>query len=242
MFRTWRRAEKFGLVLLMLIGGMIIAGALQKLSSGPPGAIYFAPGEPPQVALTFETLWSSDGVENLLHLLQEEEVQATFFLTGIWLENNVETAKAILERGHEIGNHTLNHANLLYATGEEIVREIEGFNEAAQDTLEYSPRLFRPPQGLYNGAVLEQAGRCRCRTVLWSVESYDYISQDAAEVSARVSKRLQGGAIINFRAGSPLLLKALPKILQMVRGRGLEAVKVSDLLKSRTWPGPAVGR
>ena len=79
--------------------------------------------------------------------------------------------------------------------------------------LEYSPHLFRPPRGLYNGVILEQARRHRCRTVLWSVESYDYISRDAAEVSARVGKRLHRGAIINFRAGSPLLHEALPQIL-----------------------------
>lgn len=233
VFKTWRRAEKIGLILIMLLGGPLIAVGLLQLSSEPPEAIYFAPGEPPQVALTFETLWSSDGVEDLLRLLERENVQATFFITGIWLENNPEAARAMLEQGHEIGNHTLSHANLLYATGEEINREIEGFNEAARASLEYSPRLFRPPRGLYNGLILEQAARRRCRTVLWSVESYDSISGDAAEVSMRVGKGLQGGAIINFRAGSPLLVEALPQILELLRERGLEAVKVSDLLGNR---------
>lgn len=236
MFRTWRRREKTGFVLLMLLGGLLVAGALQQLSSEPPEAIYFAPGGPPRVALTFETLWSGDGVENLLQLLEEEGVQATFFLTGLWLRNNREAAKRILEQGHEIGNHTLNHANLLYASEGEIIKEIEGFNESALAALEYSPHLFRPPRGLYNGVILEQARRHRCRTVLWSVESYDYISRDAAEVSARVGKRLHRGAIINFRAGSPLLHEALPQILKLLRERGLEAVKVSDLLEGRGRP------
>ena len=233
MFRTWRRKEKIGLILLMLLGGLVIAGALQQLSFEAPEAIYFAPGGPPQVALTFETLWSGVGVDDLLQLLEEEDVQATFFLTGVWLEKNREAAKKILEQGHEIGNHTLNHAHLLYATEEEIITEIEGFNEAALAALEYSPRLFRPPQGLYNGIILEQARRSRCRTVLWSVESYDYISRDAAEVSTRVGKRLHGGAIINFRAGSPLLPEALPQILKLLRENGLDAVTVSDLLEGR---------
>ena len=55
-------------------------------------------------------------------------------------------------------------------------------------------------------------------------------------MSARVGKRLHRGAIINFRAGSPLLHEALPQILKLLRERGLEAVKVSDLLEGRGRP------
>lgn len=231
MFKTWRRAEKFGLFLVMLLGGLLAASALQQLSPAMPAAIYFAPGSPPRVALTFETLWSSEGLEETLQMLKKEDVQATFFLTGTWLKNYPDAARAILEQGHEIGNHTLNHANLLYLSGEEIEKEIDGFNKAAQEILEYRPRLFRPPQGLYNGIVLQQAWKRRCRTVLWSVESYDSISRSAADVSAQVESRLHGGAIITFRVGSPVLPEALPQVLKFMRERSYSAVTVSKLLK-----------
>ena len=81
-------------------------------------------------------LWSSEGLEELLQALKKEGVQATFFLTGTWLKSHPAAAKMILEQGHEIGNHTLNHANLLYLTEKEIKHEIDGFNEAAQEILE----------------------------------------------------------------------------------------------------------
>ncbi len=231
MLKTWRRAEKLGLLLVVLLGGLLAASALQQLSPAVPAAIYFAPGSPPRVALTFETLWSSEGLEETLQMLKREEVQATFFLTGTWLKNHPDAARAILEQGHEIGNHTLNHANLLYLTEEEIEKEIEGFNEAAQELLEYRPRLFRPPQGLYNGIVLQQAWKRRCRTVLWSVESYDSISRNASDVSTQVENRLHGGAIISFKVGSPVLPEALPQILKLLRERGYSAVTVSKLLQ-----------
>lgn len=231
MFRSWRRAEIAGLCLIALLGVLLAASALQQISPAPPAAVYFAPGSPSKVALTFETFWSSEGLEEILRILQEEDVRATFFLTGAWLKRHPEAARAILEQGHEIGNHTMNHANLLYLTEEEIRHEIDGFIEAAQEILEYRPVLFRPPLGLYNGLVLQHAWKKRCRTVLWSVESYDYLSRDAAEVTERVEGRLHGGAILLFRAGSPVTRKALPQILELLRRRGYSAVTVSALFE-----------
>ncbi len=231
MFKTWRRAEKIGLLLIMLAVVLLATSALQQFTPAQPGPLYFAPGSPLQVALTFETLWSSEGLKEVLEILEAEGVQATFFLTGIWLENHPAEAKMILEQGHEIGNHTMNHANLLYMNEEEIADEIRGFNEVAHMILEYRPSLFRPPQGLYNGLVLEQAWKVRCRAVLWSVESYDYISRNATEVSAHVGKRLHGGAIINFRVGSPALPDALTEIMEILQEEGFHAVTVSRMLE-----------
>ena len=69
--------------------------------------------------------------------------------------------------------------------------------------------------------------------MLWSVESYDYLSRDSAEVSARVGNRLHGGAIILFRVGSPVLREALPQILALLRERGYCPVTVSELLNDQ---------
>jgi len=231
MFPSWRRAEIVGLCLMAILGVLLLASALRQASPAPPAAVYFAPGSPARVALTFETFWSSEGLDELLAILRKEGVRATFFLTGAWLKRYPRAARAILEQGHEIGNHTMNHANLLYLSEEEMRREIDGFIEAAQEILEYRPVLFRPPQGLYNGLVLEHAWRRRCRAVLWSVESYDYISRDAAEVVERIAGRLHGGAIILFRSGSPLARQALPQVLELLRRRGYSAVTVSELLE-----------
>ncbi|HOA34939.1 MAG TPA: polysaccharide deacetylase family protein [Bacillota bacterium] len=236
MFRSWRRAEIVGLCLIMLLGALLVTSALQQISPAPPAPVYFVPGSPSEVAITFETFWSSEGLEEVLRILREKDVRATFFLTGAWLKNHPEAAKMILEQGHEIGNHTMNHAGLLYLTEEEIRNEIDGFIEAAQEILEFRPVLFRPPQGLYNGIVLQHAWKRRCRTVLWSVESYDYLSRDAAELIARVGSRLQGGAIILFRAGTPVTLEALPQILELLREQGYSPVTVSALLDNLDRP------
>lgn len=231
MFRTWRRAEKLALGLLMLLGAILVTSALQQLHPASPEAIYFVPGRSFRVALTFETRWSSEGLAELLQILKAGDAPATFFLTGSWLKNHPAAAAQILEQGHEIGNHTLYHAHLIYLSEKEIKRELDGFNEASREILEYRPRLFRPPRGLYNGIVLQAARQRRCRTVLWSIDSHDYLSRDAAEVSARIESRLHHGAIIAFRVGAPVLPEALPKILAHLREQGYIPVTVSELLQ-----------
>ena len=229
MFRSWRRLEKIALALLMLLGALAVTSALVQVRGAAPEPIYFVPGCSFKAALTFETGWSDKGLSELLAILKEEDVSASFFLTGSWLERHPEAAAQILEQGHEIGNHTLNHALLLHLSKKEIEDELQGFNETAKEVLEYRPSLFRPPRGLYNGVVLEMARQQRCQTILWSIDSYDYLSSPA-ELSRRIKNRLHHGAIILFRVGAPPLPEALPKILAHMHKKGYRIVTVSELL------------
>ena len=87
-----------------------------------------------------------------------------------------ESAKAIIGDAHELGNHSCSHRSLLYADEEEITREIREFNRITEALLEYRAPVFRPPYGAYNGLILAKAHREGQRTVLWSLDSRDWIS------------------------------------------------------------------
>lgn len=232
MLKSWRWVEKAALGLIMLLGTVAVTSALLEMRPLPAEPIYFVPGRPFQVAITFETRWSSKGLSQLLQILQEEDVAATFFLTGAWIEEHPEEAAQILMQGHEIGNHTLNHAPLLYLNEKEIKDELDGFNKASRDILEYRTRLFRPPRGLYNGVVLEAARRQRFQTVLWSIESHDNLIKNSAALENRIAGRLHHGAIILFRVGAPSLPEALPRILTHMRKTGYRPVTVTELLRN----------
>ena len=230
------RKRRLGRLLPPICLFLLAALLLTSLKAQYPAeleAVYFVEGQPARVSLTFETLWSGSGVEQVLEILQNEDVRATFFISGAWLEANPDTAGRILAYGHEIGNHTLNHRVMLYLDNEAITKEIKGFNEMAAEILEYRPRVFRPPLGLYNGAVIKKAKQMGCRTVLWSIESYDWTSRESETIVRQVMDRLHGGAVITFRAGAPLLLEALPLILEELKTSGYEAVPVSELLDQK---------
>lgn len=218
------------MILVLLLAGLALLPALRQYYPAEPGAIFYVSGSPQLVALTFETLWSSRDLERLLAILEEEEAGATFFISGTWLQHNPEAAQLILNKGFEIGNHTFSHRNLLYLNQAEIDAEIGGFNELCRELLEYRPRLFRPALGMYNGMILKQAEMHRLQTVLWSVESYDTISESSAAIVERVMGRIHGGAVIVFRAGAPHLPEALPELLSAMAAQGYRAVSASELL------------
>ncbi len=129
----------------------------------------------------------------------------------------------------------MSHSSLLYLEETELREEVGGFHKLAQEILEYRPLLFRPPGGGFTGLPLEAARRAGYRTVLWSVDSYDWISLSGEEIASRVSERAHGGAIINFRVGARFLPAALPLVARNLRELGYEPVTASELLAD--WPG-----
>lgn len=193
-------------------------------------ATYFAGDRPGQIALTFNTLWSSRGLPEILEILNQKEVKATFFISGAWLKLNPEAAREILLGGHEIGNRSVSSTPLLYLDENSLSREIGGFNRLSREQLEYQPCLFRPPRGEYSGLVQKVAREENCSLVLWTVESYDWLSEDCSALSRQVLDKARGGAIISFRVGSPSLTGALPEIIASLQKQGYELVTVSRLL------------
>ncbi|MBS3942971.1 MAG: polysaccharide deacetylase family protein [Dethiobacter sp.] len=224
-------AKGAGIILLILSTMAVLS--LRVRYPAEPQPIYFAEGEENRVALTFESMWSGRNLDQILAILNDHSVRATFFITGTWLKKHPEAARSILAGGHEIGNHTMNHRILTTLNVDELVLEIREFNQLAMDTLEYRPRLLRPPAGIYNGVVLRKAREQGCRTVLWSVDSYDWISKSGADIKRRVEERVHQGAIIVFRIEATFLPAALPEILTMLQLQGYDPYPVSELLEDR---------
>jgi len=229
VWRNWRKAEKAGLLIVLLLSALFLLSPAGNFQA-EPHPIYFAEGDENKVALTFETMWSGRNLDLILAILDDHSVRATFFITGAWLKNHPDKAKIILAGGHEIGNHTMNHRNLLTLSRLDLVRELKDFNQLAMEILEYRPRLFRPPSGGYNGQVLRLAEQMGCLTIMWSVDSYDWISASSADIINRVAERVHQGAIISFRVEAPLLAEALPGILVMLRQKGYAPSRVSEIL------------
>lgn len=226
-FRKPGKLPRWALItVLAVLCPVLTAGRVFETERG----IYYVENRPGQVAFTFDTLWSSRGLTQILEVLGQEGVKATFFVSGTWLRLNPEEARKILLAGHEIGNRTVSNRPLLYLDENSLVREISDFNHLSRQMLEYRPRLFRPPQGEYSGLVQRVARQEDCSLVLWTVESYDWLSEDCAELSRRVLEKARGGAIISFRVGVPALAGALPEIIASLRDEGYELVTVSRLL------------
>jgi peptidoglycan/xylan/chitin deacetylase (PgdA/CDA1 family) len=192
----------------------------------------------PQVALTFDDGPDPEITPAVLDLLAKYDARATFFVIGRFLEKHRALADRIHREGHELGNHSWHHSYLLNFSsaaghGVEIDRCSQLIKSVTQSERE---PLYRPPVGLKSPAMARAAHERNLDVVAWSIHSRDTFARDPQAVANGVTRRIRPGDIVLLHDGHdrdnqhrPLILEALPLLLQGLRERGLKSVSVSDL-------------
>ena len=185
-----------------------------------------------RIAITFDDGPHPTLTPRILDILQKYKIRATFFMVGVNVTNYPETAKEVIARGHEVGNHTYTH----HASGlsrDAMEREIAGCEDALEELCEYRPHLFRPPQGAVNTYVEHCAAAGDYTLILWSLDTRDWECKNTEQIVDEVLSKVQPGDIILMHdyigrhSKTPEALEILlPKLLE----RGFEPTTVSRLL------------
>ncbi len=186
-----------------------------------------------EVALTFDATWGAEHTPTLLSVLEEKDVQVTFFLTNIWMEDYPEETRSIFEHGHEIGLHSAGHEDMATLSSDQIKTDLTKNQEKLQAICSKAePQLFRPPFGAYDDNLLQTAeDELGLTTIQWSVDSLDWKEDISADyIVNRVTTLVHPGAIILFHNNAKHTPEALPTILQFLEDNDYTAVTVSDLL------------
>jgi peptidoglycan-N-acetylglucosamine deacetylase len=161
------------------------------------------------MALTFDDGPNDPHTMRLLDVLARHDAKATFFLIGKYVRPRPEIARAILVAGHEIGNHTDSHPNLIMVSAARLRRELSDCNQALEDALGRKITLFRPPFGGRRPNVLRMARDLGLSPVMWSVTGDDWSARSAAEIVEKVSRQVdsrnkQQGEIVLLHDGGHL--------------------------------------
>jgi len=154
-----------------------------------------------QLALTYDDGPNDPHTLRLLEILARHGVHATFFLIGRYVQQRPEIARAILQAGHVIGNHTFTHPLLTFKSDAEIRRELADCHAALNDAIGEHSNLFRPPFGGRRPAVLRIARRLGLEPVMWKVTGYDWNAPPAETIERRVSRQIRGGDVILLHDG-----------------------------------------
>jgi peptidoglycan/xylan/chitin deacetylase (PgdA/CDA1 family) len=195
-----------------------------------------ARAETPQrvVALTFDD-GPTEKTAEVLRVLGEKGVRATFFVTGAELERNMEAGRSIVAAGHQLGNHSYSHERMLLVTPSFVRREVERTDELIRAAGYEGEIYFRPPYGKKLFALplyLSRRGRV---TVTWDVEpdSDADARADAEAVTRDVLSKTRPGSIILLHVMYPSraeTLKAVPLVIDALAREGYRFVTVSELL------------
>ena len=145
----------------------------------------------------------SDDTAGMLDLLDAHAARATFFVVGERARARPELVRAIVERGHQLGNHSDSHpsASFWAAPPGRIRREIDACQASVRDLAGRAPALFRAVTGKNNPFVVPALRRHRLRNVGWNVRGFDTLDGDPDRVVRRMMRRVRPGAILMLHEG-----------------------------------------
>lgn len=206
------------------------------------------------VALTFDDGPDPDVTPRVLDLLDRHQARATFFVVGRKVEAHPALAREIQARGHLVENHTYRHGNGFAFLGPRgMQREIEAAQEAIEGATGRRPTLFRAPAGIRNPWLDLVLARTSLSLVSWTRRGFDTVTRDPGRVAGRLIHGLRAGDILLLHdgssasglAGQPVVLEALPRVLEALAARQLGCVPVftepTTIAAPASRPAPGYG-
>ena len=228
---------------LLAAAGIILAGtvfcrlkmpapAMQTAQTDRILPIYSVERDNKTVALSFDAAWGNEDTQQLIDILNDHGVKATFFLVGQWVDRYPESVKALAEAGMDVMNHSDDHAHFSQLSEQDIISNVNACNDKIEAITGTRPTLFRCPYGEYDNHVVSAVNSMGMHVIQWNVDSLDWKELSAQEITARVTKQVVPGSIILFHNAALHTPEALPGIIEYLQQEGYEILPVSQLILS----------
>lgn len=184
------------------------------------------------IALTFDSAWGDEDLDEILSILKKHNAPATFFVTGEWAKKYPNAIQTIHKNGHEIGNHGNSHKHMPQISKEEMKQEIQNCHNTIYQITGTDMHLFRAPYSDWNKDVISIAQSMGYSAINHSVDSLDWKDYGVDSIIRTVCehKNLENGSIILLHNGSAYTKDALDSLLTKLEEQGFSFVKVSDLI------------
>ena len=195
------------------------------------------------VAITFDDGPDPEGTAAVLAVLDRERVSATSFLVGEQVRRNPALAAEIVAAGHSVQLHGDRHRNQLRLTPGQIRDDLCRGADAIEQATGRATPLYRPPFGIFSALGLRAVNHLRYEPLLWSRWGRDWRRRaTAASVAADATRDLEGGDVILLHDADHYsdpecwraTASALPRIIEVVRDRGLQPVSVRGAADARS--------
>ena len=228
-------ARKWPIIILLsaiLILGTLVAGFVADQNRQvfkPDVPISHGSTAKKCVSITVNVDWGQEYLPGMLEIFKQHHVQATFFITGRWAQENGPLVRKIAAEGQDIGNHGFSHPHVNDLSLDENMDEIRQTDDVLYQLTGRHAKFYAPPYGEYNDTVLAAAAGSNLRTVLWSIDTVDWQNPTPQLLVSRIQNRSHNGAIILMHP-APVSVKALPDIITTLTGQGYEIVSLEKLL------------
>jgi len=230
--RLLRLLLELGLVAMIIL---LITRPASREVRWRASVVYRVPTKEKVVALTFDDGPHPQFTPEVLNLLAQYHVKATFFMIGKRMEQYPEIVREVAKQGHIIANHTYTHPHdIELDTRGQVKRELEGCEQVIERLTGKRAHLFRPPRGLIDSTVFMVAEEEGYRTILWTVSADHHDAPTPQLMAKRVLQHIRPGGIILAHDGTFCTrwkdVAATPLIIEELRRQGYWFVIIPELL------------
>jgi len=204
------------------------------------------------LAMTFDDGPHPSHTPQLLKMLRDRNIKATFYLVGKNAKAYPNIVRQMVAEGHEIGNHTWTHGSLTSMSDEQIRKELKMSTDAVFEAAGYRPQTIRPPYGAINQRIKEMMyTEFGYPTIMWSVDPQDWRKPGVSVVTSRIVNAAHPGAILLAHDIHASTIQAMPATFDQLLAKGYRFVTVSQLMNIEkanaplgvlTGPAAAVGQ
>ena len=197
-------------------------------------AVYLGNTEKPVIYLTFDAGYENGCTEQILDTMKKHNISAAFFLVGNYMEKNADLVRRMVNEGHIVGNHTMDHPDMSKITDREAFSaQLSGLEDLFRDiTGKELPKYYRPPQGIYSEENLKMAKELGYRTVFWSLAYADW-NNDAQptkeQAFEKLLPRIHNGAVVLLHSTSKTNAQILDDLLTEWEKMGYTFGTLEDL-------------
>ncbi len=192
---------------------------------------YMGSSQKNEVSLMINVYWGEEYLDDMLKILENNEVKATFFVGGLWVSKNPEMLEKIYSKGHEIGNHGFYHKNQDKLNLTQNKQEILNNHKLVKEILGIDMNLFAPPSGAYSQNTTKAASELGYKTILWSKDTIDWRDKNTTLIKNRATKNLKNGDLILMHP-TKNTLQALQGIITNILSQNFKIVCVSHNISS----------
>lgn len=184
-----------------------------------------------EIAISFDDGPASNYTTEILQLLKQDNIKATFFCIGNRIAGNEDILKKIKEDGHIIGNHSYSHHFWFdIFSSEKMLNDLQKMDQETEKVTGIVPKLFRPPYGVTNPNLKKAIIKGNYIPVGWSVRSMDTVIRNEKKLLDKINRSLKPGAVFLFHDTSKTTVNILPEFIREVKKKGYNIIPLDKLL------------
>ena len=189
-----------------------------------------------EIAISFDDGPATNYTPQILQLLKQDNIKATFFCIGNRIAGNEKILKQVHEDGHIIGNHSYSHHFWFdMFSSKKMLEDMQHMDHELKAVTGLQPKLFRPPYGVTNPNLEKAIIKGNYIPVGWSVRSMDTVIKDETKLFEKIKAGLKPGAVFLFHDTSQTTLQVLPQFIKEVKNQGYHIVPLDKLLHLPTY-------